>query len=140
MAADTNAIIREYLASHANAVALQALVGARIYSPRLPEGTTLPAVGFLTRGGDSTPYIPGMVTPSVQFDCWAENAIEARQVYGALYDALQGIQMVDVTVAGNTYVILSSQEEVQGQDIPDADIVGYFKVLTFFSIKIRAEV
>ncbi len=140
MAADTNAIIREYLASHANAAALRALVDGRIYSPRLPEGATLPAVGLFTRGGSSTPYVPGMVTPSVQFDCWADSAIVARQVYGTLYDALQGIQMINVTVGGNTYVILSSQEEVQGQDIPDADIMGYFKVLTFFSIMIRAEV
>jgi len=47
---DTNAIIREHLA---NNTALAALVGDRIYSPRLPENADLPAVGFFTRGGTS---------------------------------------------------------------------------------------
>jgi len=92
---DTNAVIRAYLAADTT---LAALVGTRIYCPRLPENATLPAVGFFTRGGTSTPYIPDMPSPSVQFDCWADSPIGARRVYAALYRALQGIQNVSVAV------------------------------------------
>jgi hypothetical protein len=132
---DTNAIVREYLSLDAG---LTALVGQRIYCPRLPQNATLPAVGFFTRGGTSNPYIPDMPSPSKQFDCWADNLIDAREVYRALYDALQGIQNVSVTVGGSTYYILSAEEEVQGQDIIDNEIPNYFRVLTFFRIMIRA--
>jgi len=127
---DTNAIIKSYLATDA---ALTALVSTRIYCPRLPENATLPAIGFFTRGGTSTPYIPEIPEPSVQFDCWASSPIMARQVYRALYDALQGIQNVKV---GSSY-ILSAREEVQGQDLIDESIPNYFRVLTFFEIMIR---
>ncbi len=186
---DTNSIIRAYLATR---VALTGLVGTRIYCPRLPENATLPAVSFFTRGGTSTPYIPGMPEPSVQFDCWADDPIEARKVYRALYDNLQGIQNISVasparvigtdsndydcilshtsnnrnkpitgaltatywvasgttglgsiwatgTLYRPTYEILSAIEEVQGQDLVDVEIPNYFRVLTFFSVMIRAE-
>lgn len=136
---DTNSIIYQYLVNQA---VLTGIVGTRIYCPRLPENTTLPALGFLTRGGTSTPYIPGIVSPSVQFDCWATSPLAARQVYRALYDVLQGIQNVKVTVpaiGGADYYILSAMEEVQGQDLQDVDIPEYYRVLTFFSIMIRAE-
>jgi len=127
---DTNAIIKSYLATDA---ALTALVSTRIYCPRLPENATLPAIGFFTRGGTSTPYIPEIPEPSVQFDCWASSPIMARQVYRALYDALQGIQNVKV---GSSY-ILSAREEVQGQDLVDSEVQGYFRVLTFFEVMVR---
>ena len=90
---DTNSVVRTYLATCG---ALTGLVGARIYCPRLPENATLPAISFFTRGGTSTPYIPGMPSPSIQFDCWADNSMEARKVYQALYDSLQGIQNISV--------------------------------------------
>jgi len=90
---DTNAVIRTYLLTQAE---LTGLVGTRIYCPRLPENATLPAIGFFTRGGTSTPYIPGIPSPSVQFDCWADNHMEARNVYSALYESLQGIQNISV--------------------------------------------
>jgi len=130
--ADTNSIIFSYLVTQAPLVAL---VGRRIFTPRLPENATLPAISFFTRGGTSTPYIPGIPEPSVQFDCWADNPITARQVYCALYDALQGIQ--DITVGA--YKILSAIEEVQGQDLVDVEIPNYFRTLTFFRIMVRAE-
>ena len=133
--ADTNSITRAYLAT---CVTLTNLIGGatpRIYCPRLPENATLPAVSFFTRGGDSTPYIPGIPEPSVQFDCWADNPITARNVYNKLYDALQGIQNVTV----GAYRILSAIEEVQGQDLVDELVPNYFRTLTFFSIMIRAE-
>jgi hypothetical protein len=133
---DTNAITRAYLVTQA---ALTALVGGaspRIHCPSLPEGTVLPAISYFTRGGGSTPYIPPIVEPSVQFSCWADNPITARQIYGKLYDALQGIQNIAVTIGATTYYILSAIEEVQGQDLQE-EIPNYFRVLTFFRIKIR---
>jgi len=130
--ADTNKIVRDYLITQA---LLVASVGTRIYCPRLPENAVLPAIGYFTRGGTSTPYIPGWLTPSVQFDCWADNPIEAREVYRLLYDALQGIQYTTV----GSYKIMGAIEEVQGQDLVDVEIDNYFRVLTFFSITIKAE-
>ena len=184
--ADTNTVIKSYLDT---CTTLTALVSTRIYCPRLPENATLPAVSFFIRGGTSTPYIPGIPSPSVQFDCWANNPIKARQVYRALYDNLQGIENVNIgsvivigtngndyrcilahtaaaadrpitgvnwatywvatgssgigstwvsgTLYPLTYCILSAIEEVQGQDLID-EIPNYFRVLTFFSILIRA--
>jgi len=134
--ADTNSIIRTYLTTASPATnPLIALVGSQIYCPRLPENATLPAIGFFTRGGTSTPYIPGIPEPSVQFDCWADNPIDAREVYGVLYDALQGIQNVTV----GSYQIMSAIEEVQGQDLVDVEVPNYFRTLCFFRIMVRAE-
>lgn len=139
---DTNAIIRAYLVGQ---TVLTDIVNTRIYCPRLPEGATLPAVGFFVRGGVSTPYIPGIITPSIQFDCWAEDTtikagpIGAREVYRALYDVLQGIQNITVTVGGSDYEIMSAIEEVQGQDLQDIDIPNYYRVVTFFRLMIRAQ-
>lgn len=139
--ADQNAIIYKYLTTpSAETNPLIALVGSRIYAPRLPENAVLPAVSFFTRGGTSDPYIPDMPSPSIQFDCWATALIGARAVYQALYDALQGVQYpVPVVIGGHTHQIMSAIEEVQGQDIVDIEIQGYFRVLTFFSIMIRSE-
>jgi len=132
---DTNPIIRKYLTTASPLTnPLMALVGARIYCPRLPENAVLPAVGFFTRGGQSTPYIPDFASPSMQFDCWASNLIIARQVYRTLYDALQGIQQVPVVIGAITYYIKSAIEEVHGQDLVDTEIQGYFRILTFFQI------
>ena len=131
---DTNKIIRDYLTTSSTKVdPLIALVGARIYCPRIPENGTLPAVSYSSRGGSATPYIPDMPNPSVQFDCWAADPKDAREVYRALYDALQGIQNVAV---GSNY-ILSAIEEGQGQDLVDEFIPNYFRTLTFFSIMLR---
>lgn len=144
---DTNAIIHAYLIAQTT---LTDIVSDRIMVPRLAENTGYPAVGFFTRGGTSTPYIPGLVTPSVQFDCWAEDVDGglsgprgARLVYNRLYDVLQGIARQVVTVDGTEYIIWSAWEEVQGQDLADgsgvpADIIVHYRVLTFFSFIIKA--
>jgi len=134
--ADTNAILKSYLDT---CVTLTDLVSTRIYCPRLPENCTWAAdkgaLSFFTRGGTSTPYIPGIISPSVQFDCWASTPIVARSIYNKLYDNLQGIQ----DTAVGAYKILSAIEEVQGQDLVDELVPNYFRTLTFFSIMIRAE-
>ena len=141
---DVNAIVRKYLVTaSAETNDLIALVGAKIFCPRLPENTTLPAVSLFVRGGISTPYIPPLVSPSFQIDSWHDNPIGAREVYRDIYQALQGIQHVAVTIAGTTYYIESAIEEVQGQDLADNpgenrnDIPGYFRVLTFFNIMVK---
>ena len=72
--ADTNSIIRAYLATCTTLIALIGGVTPRIYCPRLPNNATLPAVSFFTRGGINNPHIPGMLEPSVQFDCWAKSS------------------------------------------------------------------
>ncbi len=133
---DTNSIIRAYLVGQSG---ITDIVGARIYCPRLPENAELPALGFFTRGGTSTPYIPYLVEPSIQFDCWADDPIEARSLYMAIYDALQGIQDESVVIDGDTFHILSAIEEVQGQDLQDIDIPEYFRVLAFFKILINTK-
>ena len=137
---DTNFIISSFLVLQTTLTdEVGGAASPKIYCPRIPENTKLPALGFFTRGGRSTPYIPGIVTPSVQFDCWGTSPKAARQVYRALYDVLQGIQNQSVTVGGSDYKILSAIEEVQGQDLQDVDIPAYYRVLTSFSIMIRAE-
>ncbi len=138
---DTNAIVREYLV---NKTVLTNVVGAKIFCPRLPENTVLPAISFFTRGGTSSPYIPPLPEPSVQFDCWGETtaaengSIMAHRVYLALYDVLQGIQREVVTLPSGTYIIWSAMEEVQGQDLVDVDIQGYFRTMAFFKFMIKA--
>jgi len=136
MNADTNSIIRAYLVTKTT---LTDIVGQRIYCPRLPKDASLPALGYFTRGGRSSSYIPGIVSPSVQFDCWGISSLAARQVYRAVYDNLQGLEKTAVVVGGNTYYILSTEEEVQGQDLVDIELPNYFRVLAFFSMMIRAE-
>jgi len=127
---DTNTILREYLLTQTD---LTDLVVQRIYCPRAPENADLPNITFFTRGGRSTPYIPDLPSPSIQFDCWADDSIKAREIYRALYNALQGIQ--NVTVDSNT--IMSAIEEVHGQDLVDTDIPGRFRVLSFWEIIIK---
>jgi len=136
MITDTNAVIRSYLTTSSTKVdPLIALVSDQIYCPRLKENATLPAVSYFTRGGTSNPHIEKIVSPSVQFNCWADNPIDAREVYRALFNALQGIQMVKV----GSYYIMSAIEEVQGQDLVDVDIPNYFSVLVFYEIMVRAD-
>lgn len=131
---DTNAVILRYLLEQE---AVTDIVDMRIFCPRLPENTTLPAIGFLSVGGRGNAYIPPIGKPSVQFDCWAYSAVKAREVYRALYDALQGIQNQKVTIGVDTYYILLSEEEVHGQDMQDIDIPSYYRVRTVFSITVR---
>ncbi len=131
---DSNVIVRTYLTTASTLVdPFIALIADRIYCPRAPENADLPNVTFFTRGGRSTPYIPDLPSSSIQFDCWADDPNEAREIYRVLYDALQGIQ--NVAVGSNT--ILSAIEEVQGQDLVDMDIPGRFRVLSFWEIMIK---
>lgn len=140
---DTNAIIRAYLVTRPVLVALIGGASPRIYCPRLPEGATLPAISFFTRGGRSNPAIPDLAVVSVQFDCWAEDSatekgsIVARNVYRKLYDELQGLQDTSIVIGATTYHFKSAIEEVSGQDLVDDTIPNYFRTLTFFEFILR---
>lgn len=130
MSGDVNKILRAWLVT----TSLTDTVGQRIYCPRLPERATLPAIGFFVRGGGSNAHIPPVVEPSFQFDCWGKSPIEARSAYTALYDVLQGVENQKVTLSEVDYYIKSAVEEVQGQDIADADIPNYYRVIAFYRI------
>jgi hypothetical protein len=142
MSGDVNIILRAYFFGQSwpllpPVTTLISLVEDRIYCPRLPEKAILPALAFFVRGGTSTPYIPDIVDTSFQFDCWGRDPIEARSVYRALYDSLQGIENQLVAVGEDTYRILSAIEEVQGQDIQDIEYPGYHRVIAFFRVKME---
>ena len=135
---DTNLLIRTYLlTSSVTNDPLIALIGAKLYQGRLPLNAVLPAISYLTRGGVASPEVPSVVSPSIQFDCWASNPTGAREVYRALYDAMQGLGNAEVTIGGTTYYITKAREEVQGQDLQDIDIPSYFEVRTFYSVTVR---
>ena len=139
---DTNRLIRTYLTT-ASVLAdpLIALLGGagseRLYCPRVPENATLPAISFFSRGGSADTEVPKIFSSSVQFDCWADNPIDAREVYRLLYDCLQGLDSEPVTIDLILYYIMKAREEVHGQDLVDVEIPNYFRVLTFYSITIR---
>ena len=132
---DTDVILLTHMLADAGLIAL---VTDRIFVGAVPQNTTLPCVTLNTRGGDSTPYIPGIPHPSVQIDSWGGSTVEARAVHNAVYNCLQGIQNIDVVVGVGTYQIMSAIEEVQGQDLQDPDVPEYFRVLGFFKVWMRA--
>lgn len=127
---DANKAIRDFLITQTS---LTALVSTRIYNPSLKKGYTLPAIAYSIRGGNSDPYIPGILAPSFEFRCYDDDPIDAREVYRALYDALQGIQ--DTTIG--SYRILSAIEEGHGQDLRDPEVPNLYYVLSFFEIQVR---
>ena len=135
---DTNRLIRDYLMTSCVLTdPLILLIGDGLYCPRLPEKATLPAISYFTRGGNASHELPKIFSPSIQFDCWADTPIGARLVYRYLYDALQGLDSVPVTIGGTLYYIMKAREESHGQDLVDAEIPNYFRVLAFYSITIR---
>ena len=132
---DTNQVVRDYLIDQAG---ITALVDERVYAANpLPQNATLPCISFFTRGGTSIPSVPTILMPSIQFSCWADDPIEARKIYRALYDELNGLYDANVTIDGTVYWIMRAIEEVQGQDLQDTDIPGYWRTLTFYAITIR---
>jgi len=139
---DTNKIIRAYLAAQAGIIAI---VGTRVSARPIKEGFTLPALTFNTVGGKSNPnlYDPvtddGIVSPTVQFTCWADNPIGARALYEALRRALFGLNMETVTIGVNDHQIKKAIEETIGQDREDVDIPNYFSVITFYGFEILAK-
>ena len=131
---DTNVVILTYLLSKTD---ITDLVGQRVYAANpLPENVTLPAINFFTRGGTSIAEVPKVVIPSIQVNCWADDPVESRKIYRAVYDVLNGLGNYECTIDGTTYYIIYTREEVQGQDIQDT-IQGFWNTMAFYSITIR---
>ena len=131
-AIDTNSILVTYFKTQSTLTDLTTT--ARIYGPPgLPADFTIqPAVSFFTSGGNSDLYVTELRSPSKTIKCWGSTPVEARQVYRALYQVLQGIERV--TVESN--IILCAEQEVEGQDLIDPDTDWPF-VLTFFKVMMR---
>ncbi len=125
------AIMRTYLGDQ---LPLMALITGGLYSPRLPESKSPPAMAFFVRGGTANPHIPPIPSPSFQFDCWADSPEVAYDIYKELYDTIQGLQNQTVTVGGTDYRIMSAVEEVQGQQIQPVDPQDYHRVLGLFQV------
>ena len=132
---NTNVVILTYLLSKTD---ITDLVGQRVYAANpLPENVTLPAINFFTRGGTSIAEVPKVVIPSIQVNCWADDPVESRKIYRAVYDVLNGLGNYECTIDGTTYYIIYTREEVQGQDIQDVDIQNLWNTMSFYSITIR---
>lgn len=130
---DTNAVIVEYL--KASGTALHALVGARVYCPRLPQGfTNSQAVIEVMRRGGSSKMAHAEHRASFQIKCYggANSHAQAEAVYRALYDRLHSITGMD-TASGN---IMTAEEENMGQSLFDPE-TGWPFVLVYFSVTIR---
>jgi len=132
---NSNIVIRDWLIAQTG---ITDLVSNRVYAANpLPENVTLPAISFFTRGGSSIAEVPTIIMPSVQFNCWASSNTGAREIYRALYDELNGLNNAQITIDGTDYFILYSREEVQGQDISDESIPGFWNTMSFYTITIR---
>jgi len=111
---DEGAMVRGHLLTYAP---LTAVVGQRIMTTPLQEGTTLQAmISHEIRGGTADP-MGHLLTPTFEFHCWGATRKIARQVYGLLFDALHGIENKSVTVGSSSTVIKSALEISHGDDL-----------------------
>jgi len=127
--------------------AITALVDSgNICSPVLPEGfsalTESGAPGKINRavvirktGGKSQSEIPPVLDPRFAIECWALESTDAQQVYGLVRDLMHGANSIDL---GSTGFIISSQEEVPGQDVADPETHWFF-VIAYFNVMMRAQ-
>jgi hypothetical protein len=133
---DSNLAVKTWLSS---SQAITGLVGDRIYCGMLPEGydpeVDGDAITFFTRTGTAHPELP-LISPSVQIECWSQvhGQQRARAVYRAVFDLCHQKNHIDLGEAG---YILSSTEEVQGQDLIDPD-TKWAEVLTYYRLTMRA--
>lgn len=123
---DVESIVRAYLAS---VTAVTTLVSIRIYaSQNLPPGYSVsngPAILFGPRGGGQD-YSSKMLTPSMQFRCYAATEKLARQVSNALYDALNdhsGSGIKYSRMEEGTYPTLLTEPEINWPYV-----ISYFKI------------
>jgi len=137
---NTNTILREWLVTAGTE--LFTLVGERVIVAAAMEtaegegydGSTTKFLELFTRGGKSEIRKP-LPQPSVQIKCFGGSykPHDAREVYRALYDRLQG-QHGQETASGR---ILSAYEEGYGADIIDPD-TNWFYVLSFWRVMCSA--
>ena len=125
---DAVAAIQEVLLADA---ALVVKVGDRVYLQRLPEGHDFDnqAVVLTIRGGSTDLYVP-FIRPSVQFQCWGKDTIDAQETYRLLHDALHDKSRVAV---GSGFLVYAF-EEVHGQNLIDPDSKRPYVVAMFRAI------
>lgn len=130
---DTNAVLSEYLKS--TGTPLYALVGARVYCPRLPAkyANAQAAVEFMRAGGTSK-LEHEEHAPRFHVKCYggSMNDKDADTLYRALHDRLQNAHGEDV--ASGT--IMSAEEEVMGQPIEDPETKWPY-VLSIWRVTMR---
>ncbi|MCG3197087.1 MAG: hypothetical protein GHCLOJNM_01571 [bacterium] len=129
---DPNAVLRAHLLTVSG---VTAVVGDRVWAVLLKPGYTPsvgPAVTFACRGGRTNPHVPDLPSATVQIQCWGSTPFVARSLYGAVYDALQGVERVQV----GSNVIDSMVEDVAGQDLVDPG-TEWPNVLSIWTLLVR---
>ena len=82
--------IHQDLTNYLNSVTgLTDIVGSKIMTPDLEQGTTPPAIAFW-RVTNTPLHVRSIVQPRFQFDCWALDPLTCEQLADALRDALEG--------------------------------------------------
>ena len=130
---DTNAILCQHLKTAGSG--LYALVGTRIYCPRVPAGftNTAAALEVMRRTGTSKREHE-MHEVSFQIKCFGgtNSHASAEAVYRALWDRIHGAEGVTVTDG----FIIQAFEDVSGQSLFDPDS-GWPYVLSFWTVTMR---
>ena len=137
MVIDATAALSAYLLADAP---LKALVGTRIYTPRLPKNYTAAtaAISFRANGAMDPDRLfapgagAGKIAQGFAFRCVSTTFLSAHAIYRALYDAMMAI---DNTLAAGV-LIYTADEETGAQDIVDAD-TGWPVVLGQFTVYFR---
>lgn len=128
---DAHDAIRTYLIASSP---LRTLLGGDfVFAPEVPAtftGLTMPdkAISFRITGGFSGKYSKTH-SARVTFRCWGTTSDEARDVYAALYDRLNGQQ--GLVVGG--VAIHGADEEVPGEPLEDPD-TGWPFIHTVYAV------
>ncbi len=69
--------------------AITDIVGAKIMTPDLEQGTTPPALNFW-RVTNTALHVRSIVQPRYQFDCWALDPLNAEKLGDAVKGAIEG--------------------------------------------------
>jgi hypothetical protein len=128
---DPHDALRAYLIA---ASPLRTLLGGNfVFTPEVPAtytGLTMPdkAISFRITGGLSHPYNKTQ-SARVAFRCWGTTSDEARDVYAALYDRLNGQQGLVV----GSVAIHGADEDSPGEPLEDPD-TGWPFIHTVYTV------
>ncbi|KKN50675.1 hypothetical protein LCGC14_0630240 [marine sediment metagenome] len=127
---DVNRALIAFLATDAPLVAN---VSTRVWTPRLLQSATFPAINLFVANGRVLGEIP-IIETTFQITCWhGTDAEKARETSRLLHDALHGKANQNIPGVG---FMLTAFEDVLGQDIVDPDN-GWFSVLSFYRVRFR---
>jgi len=137
---DVAVLIRDYLLTQTSVTSLLGTSNPNeaIYCyallPEKYDAAKGPAVQLVRSGGMSDPEIPELIEARLQVRVWADQQKRtlASQVYGAVHDAIHGLQMT--SLARGT--ILSSVEVTGAQEGADPDSSWTF-VNSFYTVMAR---